>query len=164
MFCFSCSSGIDPDLYIDKKPELILEDYFNGNIDVWGTVEDRSGNLIKSFKAIIKASWDDNVGVLDEDFIFSDGKKQKKIWKIKKLPDGTYEGEAGDIVGKAIGNSYGNALRWNYIMDLEVDGSNYNIEFDDWMWLLDKKTLVNRSYMKKFGIRVGEISIFMRKE
>jgi len=129
LFCFSCSSSIDPNRYIEQKPELVLEEFFNGKVTAWGSVEDRAGNLIKTFKADIKCSWKDNIGTLDEDFIFSDEKKQKRIWKIKKLENGQYSGTASDIIGVAKGNSYGNALRWNYIMDLEVDGSNYNIEF-----------------------------------
>ena len=162
--CMGCAMGIDGALYEKVSPELKIEDFFNQDVKAWGIVQDRSGNLIKSFEVDIKCSWKGNLGTLDESFKYSDGKTQRRIWKITKLENGTYQGKADDIVDTATGTSYGNALRWNYEMDLDVDGSTYRIEFDDWMWLLNKNVLANRSYMKKFGITVGEISIFMQKQ
>jgi hypothetical protein len=34
---------------------------------------------------------------------------------------------------------------------------------DDWMWLIDDKTLSNQTVMTKFGIKFAEINIFFRK-
>ena len=50
-------------------------------------------------------------------------------------------------------------------MDVTTEGgSTYRLKFDDWMWLMNDGVLMNRSYMKKFGITVGEITIFMKKK
>jgi hypothetical protein len=75
----------------------------------------------------------------------------------------TYTGTAGDVVGEATGEVYGNALRWRYVLALEVDGKTWNVTFDDWMYLLDGRTMMNRSEMKKFGLRLGEVTLFFRK-
>tara|TARA_R110002096_G_scaffold327801_7_gene521941 strand:+ start:3176 stop:3355 length:180 start_codon:yes stop_codon:yes gene_type:complete len=37
--------------------------------------------------------------------------------------------------------------------------------FDNWMWLQpDGGTLINRAYMSKYGIDIGEILIFFRRD
>jgi hypothetical protein len=48
-------------------------------------------------------------------------------------------------------------------MDLKVGDKNYHVTFDDWMFLMDEKNLINRSYLKKFGITMAELTIFMQK-
>ena len=110
----------------------------------------------------IDCKWNGNEGVLDETFQWSDGKTEKRVWKIRKVGD-RYIGTAGDVVGEAMGEAAGNALRWNYVLALPVDGSVYNMDMDDWMWLIDEKTMANRTTMSKLGVRVAEISIFFRK-
>jgi hypothetical protein len=49
-------------------------------------------------------------------------------------------------------------------MDLNVDGSTYRVAFDDWFFAIDDNTLMNRSYIKKFGIVMAEVTIFMQRQ
>ena len=50
------------------------------------------------------------------------------------------------------------------VMDLPVDDKVYRIRFDDWMWQMNDGVLINRSYLKKFGFTVSELTIFMKKQ
>ena len=86
------------------------------------------------------------------------------FWTIKKLADGSYEGTAGDILGIATGQAEGSAVNWHYVMDLPVDDTTYRIRFDDWMWVMNDGVMINRSYLKKFGVTVSELTIFMKKQ
>jgi hypothetical protein len=44
------------------------------------------------------------------------------------------------------------AMRYaGYVMALPVDGKVYNVDFDDWMFLMDDRVMLNRSVMSKFG-------------
>ena len=160
----SACSGIDGKKYIDAKPTFDLKTYFTGPIKAWGIVQDRSGDVVTRFDITMNGSWEGNRGTLVEDFVYYDGTKQQRIWKIVDRGDGTYEGTAGDIIGKAEGISFGNAAQWTYVMDLPVAGSTYRLRFDDWMWAMNNDVLMNRSYMKKFGLTVAEITIFMQKQ
>ena len=80
------------------------------------------------------------------------------------MADGTYEGTASDILDKATGSAQGSAVRWNYVMDLPVGETTYRIHFDDWMWMMNDGVIINRSYLKKFGFTVSELTIFMQKQ
>lgn len=157
-----CASSPQPADYATEKPTLDLRDYFNGTVDGWGVVQDRGGKVIRRFTVEIICTWKGEVGTLDESFVWSDGKREKRIWTIKKTGN-RYTGTAGDVVGEAAGVAAGNALQWNYTLKLPADQGGHEMSMDDWMWLIDANTLANRTTMSKFGVRFAEISIFFRK-
>lgn len=158
----SCSNSLD--YYEDTSPKADIKEYFNGPIKAWGVVQDWRGRVVSRFDIDMVGAWEGNTGTLTEHFTYYDGKKQKRVWTISKLADGSYEGTASDIIGKATGQSSGSAVRWNYVMDLPVNDTTYRIRFDDWMWAMNDGVLVNRSYLKKFGLTVSELTIFMQKQ
>ena len=73
------------DSYRAEKPVLDLQQYFNGTLDAYGVFTDRSGTVVKRFSVVMHCSWKDGQGVLDEDFVYSDGSTQKRIWRLKDL-------------------------------------------------------------------------------
>ncbi len=156
-------STTDVAMYAKEKPALDLKHYFNGTIDAWGMFQDRKGEVVKRFKVVIVCSWQGDVGTLDEDFTYSDGTKQKRVWTLKKQPDGQYIGTAADVVGEAIGITAGNALRWKYVLALPVGDKVYNVNFEDWMFLMDDKVMLNRATMSKFGFKLGEVTLSFSK-
>jgi len=144
--------------YRAERPPLDLATYFDGTVDGWGIVQDRSGKVVRRFTVRIEGKWQGNRGTLDEHFEFSDGEKQNRVWILVKDGD-RYTGTAGDVVGTARGEAGGNALRWRYVLRIPVDGKTYDVDIDDWMFLIDGKVMLNRSVMTKFGFRVGEITL-----
>jgi hypothetical protein len=152
--------------YQGQKPVLDLARYFNGTVDGWGMFQDRSGKVLKRFYVRIDASWAGDVGTLDEHFEWSDGKKTRRVWTVTKLDEHRYSGTAADVIGTAAGTAYGNALRWRYVLNLETDdGKTYEVDFDDWMYLIDERTMLNRSYMSKFGFELGQLTLsFTRRD
>jgi hypothetical protein len=162
LFCFfllsGCSSVSITD-YKNEKPILKLEEYLNGTIDAYGIFQDRSGLIKKRFHCIINASWKGSIGTLDEHFTYSDGTESQRVWTIKKTSENNYTGSAGDVIGEAKGETSGNAFYWKYVLNLEYNGSHYEVDFDDWMFLMDNKVMINRSVMAKFGINLGEVTL-----
>ena len=112
---------------------------------------------------VLQCSWNGDQGVLDEDFTYSDGTKQRRIWRLTDAGGGRWIGRADDVVGEAQGVQQGNTLRWAYTLALPVDGRTWHVQFDDWMHLMDERTLLNRATMSKFGIRLGEVTLSFRK-
>jgi Protein of unknown function (DUF3833) len=165
-FLFGCS-GPQVSQYANEKPVLDLSEYFSGTIDAYGIFTDRSGAVVKRFTVLIQANWKvvdgKKVGTLDESFEYSDGTKQKRIWTLTETAPGKYIGKADDVVGEANGSSAGNALNWAYTLALPVDGSVYNVQFDDWMYLVTPKVMINKAKMSKFGINLGEVTLSFYK-
>lgn len=163
MLMLSACGTTDMSLYAKEKPALDMQQYFNGTVDAWGMFQNRKGEVVKRFNVVIQCSWQGDIGTLDEDFIYSDGTKQKRVWTLKKQPNGQYIGTADDVVGEAVGIVSGNALNWKYVLALPVDDKVYNVNFDDWMILMDDKVMLNRAVMSKFGFKLGEVTLSFRK-
>ncbi len=156
--------GVSVDDYNDQQPQMDIQEYFTGPIKAWGIVQDRTGKVRRRFDIDLHGSWDGDEGVLKEQFHYYDGEEQKREWRIRKLSNNKFEGFADDVPDKATGESSGNAVRWAYALDVPVGDSVYTLQIDDWMFLMNDGVLINRSYMKKFGIKVGELTIFMKKD
>ena len=156
-----CAS-VDVGEYRAEQPVLDLAQYFNGTVDGWGMFQDRSGKVVRRFTVRIDARWDGNEGTLDEHFEYADGEKQNRVWKLVKDGD-RYTGTAADVVGTATGAAQGNALHWNYVLALPVGERVWNMDMDDWMYLVDERTMLNRTTMSKLGFRVGEVTLSFRR-
>ncbi len=161
---FSGCSGNTLDYYKGTQPEADIKTYFTGPIKAWGIVQDWRGRVVSRFDVNMVGTWDGDVGTLKEDFRYYDGTTQQRTWTITKRENGSYEGTAEDIVGKATGNTKGNAVNWHYRMDIPVGDTTYRLTFDDWMWQMNDGVLINRSYLKKFGFTVAELTLFMQKQ
>ena len=155
-------AGVQVEHYAAAQPTLELPRYFNGTVDGWGMFQDRSGKVVKRFYVRIDGTWEGDQGTLDEHFEYTDGTRENRVWKLARNGD-RYTGTAGDVVGTAQGIAQGNALRWNYVLALAVDGTTWHMDMDDWMYLVDEKTMLNRTTMSKFGVRVGEVTLSFRK-
>ena len=166
-FLLSACAGQKISQYANEKPTLDLSEYFSGTIDAYGIFTDRSGVVKKRFTVLIQANWTvvdgKKTGVLDESFEYSDGSKQKRIWRLTEVSPGKYVGKADDVVGEALGESSGNALNWAYTLALPVDDTIYNVQFDDWMYLVNTKVMLNKAKMSKFGIELGEVTLSFYK-
>ena len=149
--------------YRDERPALDLQKYLNGTVDAWGIFQDRSGKVVKRFTVRIDARWTGDTGTLDEHFEYSDGSKSRRVWTLQRLDQHRFRGTADDVVGEARGELHGNALRWQYVLRLDVDGRSWDVDFDDWMYLMDDQVMLNRSVMSKFGVRLGEVILTFRK-
>ena len=150
--------------YAQERPLLELDRYFNGRVLAHGVFQKRNGAVARRFTVVMDCHWEGNQGVLDEAFTYSDGSTERRIWRLTKHADGRYTGTAGDVVGEAQGQTSGNAFRWNYTLRLPVDGKEYEVQFDDWMFLVDDRVMLNRATMSKFGVTLGEVLLSFTKQ
>jgi Protein of unknown function (DUF3833) len=153
-----------PSDYAAEKPVLDLRSYFNGTFTAHGLFSDRSGKIVRRFTVQMTGRWSGDDGELDERFTYSDGKTERRVWHLKALGNGRYSGQADDVVGQAEGTAAGNALNWRYTLKLPVDDKVYEVQFDDWMYLMDDKVMLNKAVMSKFGIRLGEVTLSFYKQ
>lgn len=159
-FLSACAVSIDD--YAQTQPKLDLSQFFNGHLEAYGIVQDYKGKVTRRFTADILGQWRDGKGVLDEQFIFADGELQHRCWRLEKDGD-QYRGTAGDVVGTAQGRVAGNALNWQYILSVPINNKEIDISLNDWMYLVNEDSLINRASMKKFGVEVGQITLYIRK-
>ena len=154
----------DLDDYRDQGPPLVLEDYFLGKTRAWGQFQDRFGEVRRRFEVLIDGRMDGDDLVLTEDFTYADGETETRVWRIRRQGPDTWEGVSDGVVGTAFGRQSGNAVNWRYDYDLAVGDSVWQVQFDDWLWRQTEDVVINRAYVSKFGIALGEVFITFVKE
>jgi len=157
----ACAS-VDVTDYAREKPVFDLANWFSGTVDGWGMVQDRSGKVLQRFHVKLEGRPEGNRLTLVEDFEYSDGRKERKTWRLVKDGD-RYTGTREEVIGEGRGEQSGNAFNLRYVLRVEVDGRTWDLDMDDWMYLIDEKTVLNRTRMSKFGVRVGDVTVAFRK-
>ena len=152
-----------PEDYKNTEPKIKIEEYFLGDVKAWGIFQGRSGIVKRQFTAKMNGSFNGENFILNEDFSWSDGEKQKRQWTIKKIGDHNYEGRADDVVGVAKGKSYGSAFKFEYNLLIPYKDKKIKVRFDDWIFQQDDEVAINRAIVTKFGFKIGELTVFFLK-
>ena len=151
----------DPKLS-DRK--LDLEEFFDGRLIAYGQIQDLFGTVRRRFEVEVKGDWNGERLRLVEDFLYEDGATEQRIWTLTKTGPDTWEGTAPGVIGTATGEERGDTFNWKYEIDLPVPDGTLRVTFDDWMWLLSEDRLLNRAYMKRAGIDIGDVIITFEKQ
>jgi hypothetical protein len=158
----ACSS-VSVEDYAGRKPRIVAEEFFNGELLAHGVVKDRSGKVTRYFEATIDASWRDGIGTLDERFVFDDGEQQTRVWTLKPSGDNTYQASAGDVIGIGGMTVAGNSVFLDYVLRVPYDGDTIDLRIDDRMYLVSERVLLNESIMTKWGFKVGSLMLVIEK-
>lgn len=151
------------DTFSTGRPEMRLEEFFNGDSTAYGLFFDRAHDVRRQFRVAMHGAWDGTVLKLDENFSYDDGEKQERHWTFRKTGPDTWEGTAPDVIGTAQGRFSGNAYRMSYVADLKSGDSTYRLNFDDWLYRQSENVVMNNARVTKFGLDVGEVQlVFVR--
>jgi hypothetical protein len=142
---------------------LNLEEFFEGKTVAYGQFQDIFGTVRRRFEVEITGTWDGETLTLVEDFVYEDESTEQRIWTLVKTGEDTWRGTAPGVIGEAFGEERGDTFNWRYTIDLPVPDGTLRVTFDDWMWLLTEDRLLNRAYMKRFGVDIGEVIITFEK-
>ncbi len=162
MSLFSCSAK-KVENYANQNPKFHIEKYFLGKTEAYGMMQDRSGKVTRRFSVKMEGVMKDGKLNLQEYFVFDDGEKQERLWVVDMKDENNFTAKAGDVVGVAKGKQFGNALQMNYVLRVPYKGSTIDLSVDDWMYLIDEKSLINVSEIKKFGFVVAKLTIGFKK-
>lgn len=147
----------------DQKPILKPEKFFDGHVTGYGFSETRFGSIRNWFEADFHGETTGDTSIWQETLTYDDGRVEKRTWEIVRKDKHRYDVEATGMVGSGSGVAYGNAVRWNYHLNQTLGGTDWTFWVDDWMYKMDKNTLIVRATFSYFGITVGRGYIFLRK-
>ena len=160
---YSGCGAMKPQDFAGTSPAFDFEQYFSGKTQATGILFGRNGDVKRRFSVAMEGARQGSEFILKEDFLYDDGEKQHREWRVKKLDEHTYEGTTDDVIGKATGKQFGSAMNWSYVLRVLANGRTYDLAFDDWMFLGEDGVLLNRATMSKFGVRVGELFISFKR-
>ncbi len=119
----------------------------------------------RGFAADLDGAWDGRVLTLREDFVFDDGERDTKTWRLTRVAPGLYEGTREDVVGVARGFQDGRAFRLEYNIRLPGrDGRPGRlVRFRDVMVRTSDGVVINRATIGWRGLRVGGVDLSIRR-
>jgi hypothetical protein len=144
-------------------PDIALEEFFDGSVIAHGQFQDRFGEVRRRFVVEVEGTWDGETLTLVEDFAYNDGQTERRVWSLRKTGPDTWAGTAPGVIGEATGTTRGDTFNWTYSIDLPEESGGFRADFDDWMWRLDETRLLNRAYVSRFGVDLGEVIIFFER-
>lgn len=144
---------------------LNLEEFFHGSLSAYGQFQDVFGEVRRRFEVDIHGTWDGQTLRLVEDFRYDDGSTEQRIWTLQQTGNGGWRGSAPGVIGVATGQEVGDTFNWQYTIDLPLpDRDPLRVTFDDWMWMLSEDRVLNRAYMSRFGVPLGEVIITFERD
>lgn len=153
-----------PSHYADTGPQFDMVVHLNGPIVSEGMIHDFRGRMVSRFVAQMRGTWDGDTGSLTENFTYANGNSQMREWVLTLGDNGSFSATAEDIIGMARGQVSGATLSMTYRIRLPETAGGHVLDVTDWLYLMDNGTILNRSELRKFGIKVGELTATMRRE
>lgn len=160
-FLFSFRSQ-KPSDYANTGPTFDLRKHLSGEILSEGLIYGPTGRMTNSFVAKMYGEWGGNTGTLAEHFTYPDGSQQHRKWYIKFESDDSFTATADDIVGQATGVISGSTLKMEYRIRLPEESGGHVLDATDWLYLAANGTVLNKSELRKYGIKVVELIATMR--
>jgi len=151
-----------PANYAATGPAFDIKQHLNGPIISEGMIHGPSGRLASRFVADMKGEWDGNTGTLAESFRYDNGSTQERKWYLTLDENGSFTATADDIIGTAQGQISGATLSMTYRIRLTEAAGGHVLSVTDWLYLMENGTILNRSELRKFGIKVAELTATMR--
>ncbi|WP_282182883.1 DUF3833 domain-containing protein [Aliiroseovarius marinus] len=153
-----------PEDYADTGPAFSLTEHLSGEILSEGLIYGPTGRVTNSFTARMVGQWEGNTGTLTEDFIYSNGRTQARKWFLTLGDNNTFTATADDIVGTAQGTVSGSTIKMTYDIVLPAEAGGHTLSVTDWLYMTESGVILNRSEMRKFGIKVAELVATMRPD
>lgn len=153
-----------PSDYATSGPAFILKEHLSGPILSEGLIYGPNGRVSNSFTARMQGQWSGDTGTLSESFVYSNGQTQERLWSLTAGPDNTFTATADDIVGEAAGVVSGSTIKMTYDIILPDRSGGHVLSVTDWLYMTESGVILNRSEMRKFGIKVAELVATMRPD
>ena len=160
-FSFRAQSPSD---YAQTGPQFVLKTHLSGDMLSEGLIYGPNGRVTNSFVAKMVGEWQGNTGTLTEEFTYSNGKTQSRKWFLTLGPDNTFTATAEDIVGEARGVVSGSTVKMEYQIILPEASGGHSLNVTDWLYLTENGVIMNKSELRKFGLKVAELVATMRPD
>lgn len=151
-----------PDDYAGTEQTFDLREHLNGPLQCEGVIFGPTGRVTSRFVADFHATWDGDRGRMTERFRYCSGQTQDREWRLTLLGDGRIRAEADDVVGAGEGRQSGSGVRLSYRIRLPEESGGHVLDAVDWMYLVGNGTIINRSQLRKYGVKVAELVATIR--
>lgn len=140
-----------------------MESYFSNKVTALGYMTFFYPlKTIKDVKIVFYGKFHNNLLTLKENYTDNDS-KFLRVWSFKKTSNSCYIGKESNVKGTIKVSIYGNKLNMKYKFKTNYKKICFNVNVKDNMYLVDKKTLLNKTIVSKYGIILAESFLVYKK-
>ena len=136
--------------------------FFTGHVASWGVLEDRSGYPTEMITTDCVGTMEGPGDLHMVQHLTEGTKQQVRDWHMRRVTPTHFEATANDVVGVASGDVAGRAFHWTFTLALEPGNALKNVTMDQWMYLQDDGSMINRDTIRKLGVIVAEVTEHFR--
>jgi hypothetical protein len=154
-----------PDDFAGTTPAFDPITFWSGRTASWGVIENRNGAPTAIVTTTTEATAEGGDGLHMVQHVVTGGKETVRDWHMRRLGGGWFEASANDMVGTGRGMASGRTLHWTWTLANKPCNALVYVSMDQWMYLADNGTLMNRTIITKLGVRLMEVSEqFVRRD
>lgn len=133
--------------------------FFTGHVTSWGVMENPFGapTHIVTTDCAGQAEGSDGLRMTQTLHIGTDP-AQTRTWHMRRTSPGRFEATANDMVGTATGEASGRAFHWRWTLALQPGNALKNVTMEQWWYLQDDGSMLNRTIITKAGVVAAEVS------
>lgn len=153
-----CGEVMPVDGFRATAPTIDPIRFFTGHVVSWGVLENRSGQPTSVVTTDCVGEADGDALRMTQRLTIGQDAPVTRIWQMRRTGPGHYEATANDMVGTATGEASGRAFHWTWTLATSPGNSLKNVEMDQWWYLLDDGSMLNRTTVRKLGAILIEVS------
>ncbi|MBN8903036.1 MAG: DUF3833 family protein [Rhodospirillales bacterium] len=153
-----CSRGLTVPEVGQGGPDFDPVRFFSGHVRSWGVMEDRGGQPTGIVTTDCEGVADGPDGLLMTQRLVVDGRPSVRVWRMRRVGAGRFEATANDMVGIATGEASGRAFQWHWTLALSPGNWLENVDMEQWWYLQDDGSMLNRTIIRKVGVVVAEVT------
>lgn len=154
-----CSTPLPVSGFAGMPPAFDPVHFFTGHVRSWGVIEDRSGQPTSPVVTDCTGEADGPDGLrMTQRLTIGTDAPVTREWRMRRTGPGLFEATANDMVGTAIGEASGRAFHWQWTLALSPGNSLKDVTMDQWWYLLDDGSMLNRTTVRKLGYIAAQVS------
>ncbi len=146
----------------EPQPRFTPEQWFQGRTVGRGEFRRVAGGVQSRFTMIIDGRWDGRVLLMDETFVSEEG-RWNRLWTIRPLGGGRYEGRLTTGQGSAEIRTDGNTVFMRYTAAAPLVDRRFTAHFDQALRLRADGTVLNVADVRKWGVPIGRSTVVFKK-
>ena len=156
---FGCRDPMPVAEFNPTTPDFDPVRFFTGHVRSWGVLENRSGQptSIVTTDCVGEGDGPDGLRMTQRLTIGTDS-PVTRTWRMTRTAPGRYEATANDMVGTAMGEVSGRAFHWQWTLALSPGNALKNVTMDQWWYLQDDGSMLNRTMVSKLGYIAAEVT------
>ena len=158
MGLLGCSNPLSVVGFQATVPAIDPIQFFTGHVASWGVLEDRAGQPTRIVQTDCVGEAGDGTLHMTQRLAIGQDAPVTRTWQMRRAGPGRYEATANDMVGTAVGEASGRAFHWTWTLATSPGNPVKDVAMDQWWYLLDDGSMLNRTTIRKFGVILAEVS------